>query len=119
MRKTIPLGLVILASSLLLLAEPNFGLNRSRMITFSDSVTIGSQALPAGDYKVTHVMDGDKHIMVFKKGQREFRIGCSMAPLERESPNTRFIYEQRGNTKVLTGMVFKGDNFRHEFEPQP
>jgi hypothetical protein len=119
MRKIIPAALAILAFSILLLAEQNFGLNRTRMVTFRDNVTIGAEALPAGDYKVTHVMNGDKHIMVFKQGAKEYRIGCTMTPLERKSPETYFVYEQRGEAKVLTGMVFKGDNLRHQFEPQP
>jgi hypothetical protein len=119
MRKIIPVALAILAFGILLLAEQNFGLNRTRMVTFRENVTIGAQALPAGDYKVTHVMDGDKHIMVFKQGGNEFRISCTMTPLPRKSPQTYFVYEQRGDAKVLTGMVFKGDNLRHQFELQP
>jgi hypothetical protein len=116
MRKTLSIAVAVVAFSLLLLAEQNFGLNRTKSITFRENVTIASQVLPAGDYKVTHLMEGDNHIMLFKTARKQFRIGCSIVPLPSKSRDTQLLYEQQGEARVLTGMTFKGDSFQHRFE---
>jgi hypothetical protein len=99
----------------MVLAQQNFGLNRTKTVTFREDVKIASEILPAGEYRVTHVMEGEKHIMLFKRGKDQFRVNCTMVELERKSPDTHFIYYNGPEGKLLTGMVFQGDNFRHEF----
>jgi len=116
MRKLALLLLVVFAVGLVFAADQNnFGVNRTKQVTFSEQALVGDQVLPAGQYRVTHVMQNSEHIMVFKKGTKEFRIKCDMKPLEAKANRTQFFYMDESGKKVLKSLVFEGDSFEHVF----
>ena len=116
MRKIAFLLTFVLAIAAVVLAKDNqLGVNRTKTVKFAQEALVGGQVLPAGTYRVTHVMEGADHIMVFKSDTVETRVKCNMVPLPEKSHQT--YYEFRTNeqgARVLQAMVFSGDNFRHE-----
>jgi hypothetical protein len=107
--------LTFIAAATLSFAEQGFGVNRTRTITFREQVSIASQVLPAGEYKVQHVMQGENHVLLFKRAGNEFRVNCTMTTLPQKSRDTRLVFSDGPDGKVLIGLVFKGDDFQHEF----
>src|SRR5690349_3472979 len=104
MKKLALLLLVVFAVGVLFAADQgNFGVNRTKQVTLSEQALVGDQVLPAGQYRVTHVMENTDHIMVFKKGAKEFRVKCSMKPLEAKANRTQFFYMDESGQKVLHG----------------
>ena len=98
-------------------ADNNFGAGKTRNITLSSDAKVGDKVLPAGDYKVLHVMEGNEHIMVFKsnKNAEMARVRCTMTDLGKKSDQTQAEFKTVGNERVLTGLVFSGDTYRHSF----
>ena len=116
MRKTIIFVITALISATtLLVAQQNFGVNRTKKLTLRDQVRIGSQILPPGQYQVKHVMNGENHLMLFKNDRQEFRVNCTMSALPQKARDTRLLFSERPDGRVLTGLIFEGDTFQHEF----
>jgi hypothetical protein len=116
MRKTtIFVITALIAATTLLLAQQNFGVNRTKKLTLHDQVRIGSQVLPPGQYKIKHVMDGENHLMLFKNDRQEFRVNCTMSTLPQKAHDTRLMFSEGPSGRVLTGLIFEGDTFQHEF----
>ena len=114
MRKTALLLLTLLGLSVMLCAQQAAGFKANRMVLLSEQAKVGAQVLPAGEYKVTHVMEGSEHIMVFKQGKQEYRVKCNMEPLNAKAESTQFWYENDASgQRVLQSMQFKGDTVRH------
>lgn len=117
MRKTALLVLTTLALGLMVWAQQPAGFKGSRTVDLSEQARVGTQLLAAGQYRVTHEMEGSEHIMVFKKGKEQFRIKCSLVPLEAKANATQFWYGTDPNgARILEAMVFRGDTVRHVFE---
>ena len=74
--------------------------------------------LPAGEYVVRHTMQGDEHVMVFRRqiGNDEFKVKCTLVPLAGKAPQTQTVYEIAGNDRIVQEMVFRGDKAKHVFE---
>jgi hypothetical protein len=76
--------------------------------------------LPAGDYNVTHEMQGQTHIMIFKQkgGTAEAKAKCTLTPLATKATRSeqRFT-ENAKNQRVLVQMTFSGDQATHVLEP--
>lgn len=103
------LGLTALA------ADPGFGIGKTRNITFSSATKVGDMVLPAGEYKVQHLLEGETHLLVFKTtdNKEKVRVKCTMQKLDKKSPNTLSEMKTIDNQNVLTGLVFSGDTYRH------
>ncbi len=114
MRKAALMLLMILGFSLVWAQQPT-GFTGSRSVVLSQNARVGSQVLPAGTYKVTHVMEGSEHIMIFTQNKEEFRVKCNLEPLTEKARFTEYRYSNVSGQPVLESIVFGGDNYRHVF----
>ena len=98
-------------------ADSNFGVGKVRTVTFNSSTKVAGTVLPAGEYKVLHLMEGDNHIMVFKtmNNKEKARVKCTMLKLDKKADQTFSELKTVDNQSVLTGLVFAGDTYRHSF----
>ena|ERR1051325_2673340 len=96
-------------------ADNSFGAGKTRNVTFGTDVKVGDKILPAGEYKVTHLMEGANHTLVFKTttNAEKVRVKCQMVDLGKKADSTQSEFKTVDNQRVLTGLVFRGDNFRH------
>jgi hypothetical protein len=114
------LFVVLLCNAVLLPAKDNpMGIKDKQDIMLSAPTLVGGTVLPAGDYKVTHEMQGQTHIMIFKQshGTAEVKTKCTLVPLNEKAQDTRQLYETNAkNQKVLMEMIFRGDTAKHVLE---
>jgi hypothetical protein len=116
MRKTVLVLLTVWGLSLFVWAQEPTGFTGSRNVVLTEEGRVGSQVLPAGTYKVTHVMEGAEHIMVFTQNQKEFRVKCNLEPLTEKAKATMYWYDDSvRNQPMLQWIEFRGDDFRHVF----
>jgi hypothetical protein len=117
MRKTALLLLTLLGLGTMIWAQQAAGFKGTRTVTLSEQARVGTELLPAGEYKLTHTMEGAEHMMVFKNGKQEYRVKCNMEPLQAKANNTQFFYHNDASgQRVLEAMVFQGDTVRHVVE---
>ena len=91
---------------------------KSKDLKLDQTARVGSVVLPAGEYKVSHEMQGEQHILVMAlngKEKQTFRLPCKMESLVKPATQTEQHYRVEGKEKVLVGLVFKGDKFFHAF----
>ncbi len=81
MRKAVLILLAILGFGQFVWAQQPTGFTGSREVVLTQRTFVGNQILPAGTYKVTHVMEGAEHIMIFTQKSKEFRVKCNLEPL--------------------------------------
>lgn len=89
---------------------------KSQELKLSDDARAGSVVLPAGEYRVTHEMQGTQHILVMAltgRGKQTFRVPCTMQPLVQAATQTEQHYRFEGKERILVGLVFKGDKVFH------
>ena len=115
MRKTAIILLAILGLSLFVWSQQPTGFTGSREVVLSQKTLVASQILPAGTYKVTHVMEGAEHIMLFTQKNKEFRVKCNLEPIEEKAQFTKYRYDMVNGQQVLDSIEFHGDNYRHVF----
>jgi hypothetical protein len=100
-----------------MLAENNtMGVADKQTISFSAPMVVGGTLLPAGNYKVTHEMNGQTHVMIFKQinGTAEARANCNLVPLNAKAELTQQIYTTNAkNERVLQELTFAGDKAKH------
>ncbi len=117
--KVLALMLVILAGVYALAADEvkTYGVGQTRTIRLAENAKVGTALLPAGSYQVTHLMDGGNHVLVFKKGNKKevARVNCSMVDLPKKADRTTQEYTTIGNERVLNGLTFEGEKFKHQF----
>ena len=100
--------------------NPMAGVALKQEITLSAPTLVGGSLLPAGDYKITHEMQGAEHIMIFKQigGKAEAKAKCNLVPLNEKAKTTEQRYtENAKNERVLIEMTFRGDTSKHVLEP--
>ncbi|HEV2022098.1 MAG TPA: hypothetical protein VGQ94_06175, partial [Terriglobales bacterium] len=91
---------------------------KSQQLKLDNVVRAGSVVLPAGEYRVTHEMQGTQHILVMAltgRGKQTFRVPCTMQPLVQAAAQTEQHYRFEGKERILVGLVFKGDKVFHAF----
>jgi hypothetical protein len=91
---------------------------KSKEVKLSAETHVGAIVLPAGEYRVKHEMEASNHIMVFTLQGREtksFRIPCTLTPRETKAQRDEQHFRTENNQKVMTSMVFAGDNVTHTF----
>ena len=113
--------MMTLCLSVLLAAKDNpMGIAQKQTLTLSDPTVIAGTLVPAGDYTVTHEMQGQTHIMVFKaKGGKgvEVKATCTLVPLNVKATQSEQRFKENAkNQKVLIEMTFKGDTAKHVLE---
>lgn len=114
-------AVVILACGTALASDnPMAGVALKQTINFSQPTVVGGTLLPAGDYKITHEMQGNTHIMIFTEqgGQKlEAKAKCNLVPLEKKASQSQTRYtENAKNERVLMEMTFRGDTAKHVLE---
>jgi hypothetical protein len=109
---------IILCSATLVQAKTNsMGIADKQTVTFTAPTVVGGTLLPAGDYNVSHQMQGTEHIMIFKgtggtKG--EAKAKCSLVPLNGKASQSEQRYNENAkNERVLIEMIFRGDTQKH------
>jgi len=110
------LGLSLLAGA----SENKFGVADSGRITFDEPIRVGNTLLPSGDYQVLHTMNGERHIMVFKRLNSrksiEVSVQCQLVALQKRALRTESSYVMNAaNERVLQSLTFKGDSAQHVF----
>ncbi len=109
--------MMVLCVSVVLAATDNpMGVAPKQTLTFSQPTVVGGILLPAGDYTVTHEMQGQTHIMIFKQvdGKAGARATCTLVPLDAKAQRTEQRYtENAKNQRVLVEMTFRGDTAKH------
>ena len=112
-------GLFLLVISAIAIASDNkLGIQDVRRVTFSTSVRIGSDVLPAGRYVVRHTMDGQDHLMAFERVNSKdvFKVKCTLVPLPHKADLDQSVYEtSASNERILRELVFRGDTAKHVF----
>lgn len=115
------IAVCVLAVGTLLFAAPNkFGVANTQQVSFEEPILVGNVVLPKGDYQVTHTMEGENHIMVFRqlnvKNPAEARVKCTLVQLPKRADRTeKFYSHDNANQHVLVELTFKGDNAKHVF----
>jgi len=108
--------LMMLCVSALLAKDNPVGIAQKQSATFYQPTVIGGTLVPAGNYTITHEMQGDTHYMIFKLtgGKVEVKTKCSLVPLEAKASRSeqRFV-ENANNQQVLVEMTFRGDTAKH------
>ena len=117
MRKIASLLLVILAVAAIAVAADSMVNWKTQDLKLTADVRVGTQVVPAGDYRVQHVMEGSNHVLVLtQQGKgKTFRIGCTMQPLNAKAQQSEQHFRYEGKDKVLVALVFRGDMFQHTF----
>ena len=113
------IGLVLVLLGSMAAKDNPMGIATKQTINFTQPTVVGGSLLPAGDYKVTHEMQGQTHIMIFKQshGTAEVKTKCTLVPLNEKAQDTRQLYETNAkNQKVLMEMIFRGDTAKHVLE---
>jgi hypothetical protein len=112
------LGIFLLLVGVVAVAKDNkLGIREVSRVRFDSVIHIGSAVVPAGEYVVRHTMEGQDHIMVFKReGKKdEFKVKCTLVPLAKNAPRDETTYQVTGGEKILQELVFKGDSAKHVF----
>jgi hypothetical protein len=118
MRKVAVLLLGVFLLAVVVAAEEPMVSWKSQNLILAADTRVGSQLLPAGDYKVKHEMQGPSHVLVLtlqNDPAKSFRLACTMQPLLEKSKVSEQHYRFEGKDKVLVALVFKGDKFTHAF----
>jgi hypothetical protein len=112
------LGIFLLLVGVVAVAKDNkLGIREVSRVRFDSVIHIGSTVVPAGEYVVRHTMEGQDHIMVFKRDGKkdEFKVKCTLVPLAKNAPRDETTYQVTGGEKILQELVFKGDSAKHVF----
>ena len=92
---------------------------KSQDVELTAPVRAGSVMLPAGEYRVTHEMQGEQHMLVMErtgKDKQTFRVPCLMQPLTTVATQDEQHYRWEGKQKILVGLLFKGDKVFHALQ---
>ena len=111
------LAIVAVFACTSMLAKDNpMGIADKQNITFTAPTVVGGTVLPAGNYTVTHQMNGQAHVMIFKQvnGKAEAKANCNLVPLKAKAEHTQQLYSTNAqNEHVLQQMTFEGDKATH------
>ena len=100
----------------MLATDNKMGIAEKQTITFTAPTIVGGTLLPAGAYNVTHQMNGQTHVMIFKQasGKAEAKANCNLVPLKTKAEQTQQRYTTNAkNERVLQEMTFAGDKATH------
>lgn len=98
------------------------------MLRVSKSVWVGDVRLKSGMYHVKHVMDGTRHVIVFKPvalpaGYKEFsmvegkevaRLECRVEPATKQVRNTKIrLAKNAAGQSLIQEIQLAGENDKH------
>ena len=108
--------LFLIAVSAMATDASNVDVGKSWTLTLYHPTRVGTALLPAGDYKVQHLKDGEEHVLAFKSGRKEItRVGCKTEQLSKKVERTSLLEDTNGaGEQVLMSIAFEGDKFRHD-----
>jgi hypothetical protein len=112
---------VIALGTLLFAATNQFGVADPQIISFDTPMRVGTVLLPKGFYRITHTIEGEDHIMVFKQmyvkdHPAEARVKCTLVPLPEKADHTeKYFARDNANQAVLLELTFSGDAAKHVF----
>ena len=108
---------VLLVSCTAMMASTDtMGVADKQTITFSAPIMVGGTVLPAGNYTVTHQMNGQTHVMLFKSfnGKFEAKSNCNLVPLKAKAERSSQRYTTNAkDERVLQEITFEGDKASH------
>jgi hypothetical protein len=108
---------VLLLSCTAMMANTNsMGIAEKQAINFTAPTMVGGTLLPAGKYNVTHQMNGQTHVMLFKStnGKIEAKSNCNLVPLKAKAEHTSQRYTvNASNERILQEITFEGDKASH------
>jgi hypothetical protein len=111
---------ILVCGATLLQAKDNpMGIAPKQTLTLSQPAVVAGTLLPAGEYKVTHEMQGQTHIMTFQQidGKAKAKAKCNLVPLaEKASASESHFTQNANNERVLTEITFRGDKAKHVLE---
>lgn len=100
-------------------------LGKKGEIVFDSSVRVGDQLLKEGTYQIQHVMNGEDHIIVFRKMSRDSqrqlitgkeiaRVKCRVEPLGEKAKHSgiRFGTNAAGE-KTVEDVHMRGESVKH------
>jgi len=109
-------AVIVLAGTNLLAKDNPMGIAENQKITFAAPTLVGGTLLPAGEYTVTHQMNGQAHVMIFKQihGTAEAKANCNLVPLKAKAEQSTQRYTVNAKSEhVLQEMTFAGDKATH------
>ena len=110
-------ALLVLGCAVMVAAKDEMaGVATKQEITLTQPTVVGGSLLPAGEYKISHEMQGTEHIMIFKQigGKAEVKAKCNLVPLNAKVRTTeQHFNENAKNERVLVEMQFQGDTSKH------
>ena len=97
------------------------------MVRLTSTTWAGNTRLKEGMYHVRHIVEGDKHWLVFKKvglrsgylrgrmweGREIARIECRVEPVEKSVRNTSVTLAQVDGIRVIEKIQIAGEHVRH------
>ncbi len=107
-------------SGLAVAGHNNMGVADRHQIRFDNPVRVGDTLLPVGNYQVIHTMEGENHVMVFKRTDVrkgvEVRVKCQLVKLNERATDTKKVYVlNQAQERVLSTLVFEGEQAQHQF----
>jgi hypothetical protein len=108
---------VLLVSCMAMMANTNtMGVAEKQTINFTAPTMVGGTLLPTGKYNVTHQMNGQTHVMLFKSfdGKVEAKSNCNLVPLKGKAERSSQRYTTNAKDEhVLLEITFEGDKASH------
>ena len=98
------------------------------MVKLNETAWAGNVRLKSGMYHVKHVIEGDKHWLIFKKvglragyqgglmweGKEVARVECRVEPAGKSLRNTKVILSERsGSARSIQAIQIAGEKVRH------
>jgi hypothetical protein len=114
------IGLVLLLLGTVVANDNSMGIATKQTLDFTQPTIVAGTLLPAGTYTVTHEMQGQTHIMIFKQkgGTAEAKAKCTLVPLASKATVSEQRFTDNANKqRVLVQMTFYGDKAIHVLEP--
>ncbi len=115
------LALLLMVAATAAFAADKAAKPRTHTVNLIAPTRVGDVVLPQGEYQVRHTMEGEQHIMEFvpagvSKSKNVTRVNCKLVPLSAKAQQTEVRYKLGDNQeRILTGLVFKGDQEEHSF----
>ena len=109
-------AILLLACSAAMASTNAMGIAEKQTIQFTAPTLVGGTLLPAGQYNVTHQMNGQIHVMIFKQinGKAEAKSNCNLVPLKAKAERTTQRYTvNASNDHILQEITFGGDKATH------
>jgi hypothetical protein len=119
--KAVVLLTVFALGRLLFAATNQLGVADPHIMSFDTPMRVGTALLPKGFYRITHTMEGENQITVFKQmyvkdHPAEARVKCTLVPLREKADHTEtFFGQDNANQSVLVALTFSGDTAKHMF----